>query len=129
MTSRRNFIQKVVAAGVVSTMPRNFFAQKEAVTQNMIASKHPLRVGAPFSFPATDPVAWAKKARELGNGAVYAPSMSLNDRDYIRAIVEAVKANGLIFAEVGCWGVNLLDADRNVRSKNIKTVAEGLPLQ
>ena len=74
----------------------------------MISSKRPLRVGAPFSFPSTDPAAWAKKTRELNNGAVYAPDISLNDRDYIRAIIAAVKENGLIFAEVGRWGVNLL---------------------
>ena len=92
------------------------------------SSNRTLRVGAPFSFPATDPVAWAKKARELRNGAVYVPNMSLDDKDYIRAIVAAVKENGLIFAEVGRWGVNLLEADPKIRAKNINYVTEGLAL-
>ena len=128
MTTRRKFIQQAITAGVVYSMPHHLLAREETVSQNRVSSKHPLRVGAPFSFPATDPAAWAKKARELSNGAVNAPGMSLNDRDYIRAIVAAVKENGLIFAEVGCWEINLLDADLNVRKKNLTTVAEGLAL-
>ena len=128
MTTRRKFIQQAVAAGVAYGIPQHLLARKETVSLNETSSKRPLRVGAPFSFPATDPVAWAKKARELGNGAVYAPGMSLNDRDYIRTIVAAVKDNGLIFAEVGCWGINLLDADLNVRKKNLTKVTEGLAL-
>ena len=92
------------------------------------SSKRPLRVGAPVSFPATDPVAWAKKAREQRNGAVNAPKMSIDDKEYIRAIIAAVKDNGLIFAEVGRFGVNLLDADPMIRAKNIEYVTEGLAL-
>jgi sugar phosphate isomerase/epimerase len=91
------------------------------------SSKRALRVGMPFSFPATDPVAWANKARELGLGAVYPPGMSLDDKDYIRAIMAAVKEHGLVFAEVGRW-VNMLDADPQVRAKNIRFVTEGLAL-
>jgi len=128
MTTRRKFIQQAVAAGVAYGIPHHLLARKETVSKTMISSKHPLRVGAPFSFPTTDPAAWAKKARELGNGAVYAPDISLNDRDYISAITAAVKVNGLIFAEVGRWGVNLLDADMNIRKKNLTTVSEGLAL-
>jgi len=93
-----------------------------------LPSSRLLRVGAPFSFPATDPMAWARKARELCNRAVYVPEMSLNDKDYIRAIVAAVKQNGLIFAEVGRWGINLLEADPDIRTKNINYVTEGLAL-
>ena len=90
MTTRRKFIQQAVAAGVAYGIPHHLLARGETVSQNLISSKRPLRVGTPFSFPATDSVAWAKKARELSNGAVYAPDMSLKDRDYICAIVAAV---------------------------------------
>ena len=85
MLNRRKVL-KTMAFGVNATSSGAWLRVAPA------SSKRPLRVGAPFSFPATDTGAWAKKQE--------APDISRNDRDYIRAIVAAVKENGLIFADV-----------------------------
>lgn len=89
--------------------------------------KKPVRLGGPLFFSDEDPQAWAKKAREMRYRAVYAPKVALDDRTRIDAILQAVRENDLVIAEVGRW-VNLLDADPVKRAKNLKQVTEGLAL-
>ena len=121
----RRKVLKTMAFGVIGASAATTWLH---AAQPSSKSKRFLRVGIPFSYPATDPMAWARKAKELQNKAVYVPEMSLDDKDYIRAIVTAVEENDLIFAEVGAWGTNLLDVDPDIRTKHIKTVSEKLAL-
>lgn len=87
----------------------------------------PVRLGGPLFFSEDDPDLWARHARELGYGAVYAPACRLDDRSRIEAIRKACAENDLIIAEVGRW-VNMLDSRPGESEKNLKTVTEGLAL-
>ena len=119
--NRRNALLTMVAGGAIAASGHNWLHASN------LSWKRPLRIGGPVSFSTADPFAWAQKAKELQYGAVYAPEMSLNDKEYIRSFVTAVKENSLIIAEVGRW-VNILDTDPVKREKNIKYVTEGLAL-
>ena len=90
-------------------------------------SLHPVRLGAPLFFSDEDPEAWARRARELGYGAVYAPGCRLDDRARIGAITEAAARHDIVIAEVGRW-VNLLDPSPEEAKKNLDYVTEGLAL-
>jgi sugar phosphate isomerase/epimerase len=91
------------------------------------ASGAPLRLGAPVSLPGGDPEVLAKAHRAKGYRAAYCPSLRLDDREGIRATVEAFARHDVVIAEVGRW-VNLLDADPLARRRNLATVTEGLAL-
>jgi sugar phosphate isomerase/epimerase len=91
------------------------------------ASAVPLRLGAPVSLEGGDPEALALAHRAKGYRAAYCPVIPLDDRESIRATVEAFARHDVAIAEVGRW-VNLLDADPEARKKNLATVTEGLAL-
>ena len=80
-----------------------------------------------FSTPNGARPAWARRARELGYGAVYAPGCRLGDRARIDAINAATEKENIVIAEVGRW-VNLADRDPEKRKKNLDYVTEGLAL-
>ena len=84
-------------------------------------------MGAPLFFSDEDPSAWARRARELGYGAVYVPDCRLGDRARIDAINAATEKENVVIAEVGRW-VNLADRDPEKRKKNLDYVTEGLAL-
>ncbi len=86
-----------------------------------------LRLGAPVSVPGGDPDALARAHRAKGYRAAYCPDVRLDDRERIRATVEAFERHDVVIAEVGRW-VNLLDPDPETRKKNLATVTEGLAL-
>jgi len=86
-----------------------------------------IRLGAPVSVPGDDPEALARAHRVKGYRAAYCPAIRLDDRERIRATVEAFARHDVVIAEVGRW-VNLLDPDPDARKKNIATVTEGLAL-
>jgi sugar phosphate isomerase/epimerase len=118
---KRRTALKTLALGVASGA---FVSQLFAQTTS---TKHPVRLGAPLFVSDTDPEAWAQRAVDLRYRAVYAPNVSLNDKDRIKAIIEAVQKRHLIIAEVGRW-VNLMDADPEKRAQNLQTVTDGLAL-
>jgi sugar phosphate isomerase/epimerase len=91
------------------------------------ASGSRLRLGAPVSAPGDDPEALARAHRAKSYRAAYCPAIPLDDRDRLRATVEAFARHDVAIAEVGRW-VNLLDPDPVVRKKNTATVTEGLAL-
>ena len=86
-----------------------------------------LRLGAPVSVPDDDPEALARAHRSKGYRAAYCPDIRLDDRERIRATVEAFARHDVVIAEVGRW-VNLLDPDPAARRKNLATVTDGLAL-
>jgi len=86
-----------------------------------------LRLGAPITAPADDPDALARAHRAKGYRAAYCPAIGLDDRERLRATVEAFARHDVAIAEVGRW-VNLLDPDAETRKKNLATVTEGLAL-
>jgi len=86
-----------------------------------------IRLGAPVSVPSDDPEALARAYRAKRYRAAYCPSIRLDDRERLRATVEAFARHDVAIAEVGRW-VNLLDPDTEARKKNIATVTEGLAL-
>jgi len=86
-----------------------------------------IRLGAPLSVPGDDPDALARAHRARGYRAAYCPDIRLDDRERIRATVEAFARHDVVIAEVGRW-VNLLDPDPAARRKNLATVTDGLAL-
>jgi len=86
-----------------------------------------IRLGAPVSVPGDDPDALARAHRAKGYRAGYCPAIRLDDRERLRATVEAFARHDVAIAEVGRW-VNLLDPDPEARRKNVTTVTEGLAL-
>jgi sugar phosphate isomerase/epimerase len=91
------------------------------------ATRGRLRLGAPVSVPGGDPDALARAHRAKGYRAGYCPEVRLDDRERIRATVEAFARHDVVIAEVGRW-VNLLDPDPEARRKNLATVTDGLAL-
>ena len=126
MYNRRTFI-KTSAALATGLIADSTWANERASFSSVPPKTGALRIGAPTYFSDDDPEAWARNAREQGYRAVYAPKVSLNDTQRIKAIREAVNRNDLIIAEVGRW-VNMLEADPAKRADNIKYVTEGLAL-
>lgn len=86
-----------------------------------------IRLGAPVSVPGDDPEALAQAHRRKGYRAAYCPAIRLDDRERLRATVDAFARHDVAIAEVGRW-VNLLDPDPEARRKSIATVTEGLAL-
>ena len=118
---KRRTALKTMALGAVSaTLASTIFAEEKP-------TKHPLRLGGPLFVSDADPEAWAQRAVELRYRAVYAPNVKLDDKDRIKAVIEAIKKRDLIIAEVGRW-VNLMDGDPQKRAQNLQTVTDGLAL-
>jgi sugar phosphate isomerase/epimerase len=86
-----------------------------------------IRLGAPVSVVGDDPDALARAHRAKGYRAAYCPAIRLDDRERIRATVEAFARHDVVIAEVGRW-VNLLEPDPEARRRNVATVTEGLAL-
>ena len=134
MFHRRNFLKTSVAlsTGLVAIPNMNVSsavaqAPVPPSAQPVTGPKKPVRIGGPTFFSEADPDAWAKNAREQRYRAVYAPNVSLNDADRIKAFREAAEQHDLVIAEVGRW-VNMMDADPDKRKANINLVTEGLVL-
>lgn len=86
-------------------------------------SKQKIRLGGPIFLQSDDPVELAREHRKLGYSAAYCPKVELADRERIRAIESAFKAENVVIAEVGAW-VNMLDPDGAKRAKNLAYVAQ-----
>lgn len=86
-------------------------------------SKQKIRLGGPIFLKSDDPVELAREHRRLGYSAAYCPKAELADRERIRAVESAFKAENVVIAEVGAW-VNMMDPDPAKRVKNLAYVAE-----
>jgi hypothetical protein len=120
LMKRRTALKTMALGAAFGTFAQTMFAQATP-------TQRPVRLGGPAFFSDADPEAWAQWHVELRYRAAYAPNVNLNDKDKIKAFVEAVKKRDLVIAEVGRW-VNLMDADSAKRAANLKTVTEGLAL-
>jgi sugar phosphate isomerase/epimerase len=120
--NRRHFLKKsalaAVAIGSVASAARIPASQ---------ASARLVRLGGPIFSKSNDPAELALAHRKLGYSAAYCPAVGLNDTGRIQAIADAFAKHDVVIAEVGRW-VNLLDADAEKRSANLKLVTEGLAL-
>jgi sugar phosphate isomerase/epimerase len=117
---RRSFLAAAGAAAGAA-------AAAGAVARVAEAASPAIRLGAPVSVPGGDPDALARAHRAKGYRAAYCPDIRLDDRERIRATVEAFARHDVVIGEVGRW-VNLLDPDPEARKKNLATVTEGLAL-
>ena len=86
-----------------------------------------MRLGGPIFAGSDDPAVLAQAHRDLGYRGAYAPRVSVNDGDRIRAIIREFSARDVAIAEVGAW-VNMLDPDAEKRRKNMAYVTERLAL-
>jgi sugar phosphate isomerase/epimerase len=124
-TNRRMFLKGsavAMAAGWIQWGAAAMGRGEQAAAQT-----HPIRLGAPVFNPPQDPEALALAHRKLGYRAAYCPAVGLNDKDRIREISRAFSKHDVVIAEVGRW-YNLLDADAEKRTANLKAVTEGLAL-
>ena len=121
---RRTFFSTATAlsAGALLTQPGTAWSQRlmqsRAVRQN--SRQHPVRLGGPVFFSDADPEQWAIEAKKKYR-AVYAPNVSLDDKDRIKAVLEAVKKHDLVIAEVGAWS-NMLESDTAKREEILQNV-------
>jgi sugar phosphate isomerase/epimerase len=90
-------------------------------------SPQPIRLGGPSFANTEDPEALALAHRKLGYRAAYCPNVATKETDRIRAYADAFAKHDVVIAEVGRW-CNLMDADPEVRRKNLETVTDGLAL-
>jgi sugar phosphate isomerase/epimerase len=127
--SRRDFTKRLagasIAAGVIMNAGRA--AQAAELAGPAEGERKPVRLGGPIFAKTDDPEALARAHRKLGYSAAYCPGVKLEDADRIAAITKAFEKQDVVIAEVGRW-VNLLDADPQKRTANLKTVTDGLAL-
>ena len=91
------------------------------------AAKSKIRLGGPIFVKSDDPVELARAHKALGYSAAYCPNVKLEEKEKIRAIEAAFKAENVVISEVGAW-VNLLDPDAAKRKSNMDYVASRLAL-
>ena len=125
---RRSFLNVAAAAATTAaTAGAAARASSRVETPAAPAGAAKLRLGAPLGVPGGDPEALARAHRAKGYRAAYCPDLRLEDREKIRATVDAFARHDVVIAEVGRW-VNLLDPDAEARRKNLQTVSDGLAL-
>jgi sugar phosphate isomerase/epimerase len=86
-----------------------------------------IRLGGPSFCDSSDPEELALAHRKLGYRAAYCPAVELKDETRIHDLSRAFAKHDVVIAEVGRW-VNLLDADHDRRSANLRLVTDGLAL-
>ena len=77
--------------------------------------------------PSDDPKDLARAHREFGYSAAYCPGCKLDDKERIKAIIDAFAAEDVVIAEVGAWG-NQIPPDEAERQKKFENVCERLAL-
>jgi len=87
-----------------------------------------IRFGGPvYNVKSDDPREIAKAHKAKGYTAAYVPYVSLDDKERIKAIREAFKAENVMLAEVGYWD-NVVDTDEQTRKHNIQCLMNALYL-
>jgi sugar phosphate isomerase/epimerase len=86
-----------------------------------------IRLGGPIFLKNDDPGELAREHRRLGYSAAYCPKADATDKERVRAIEQAFKAENVVIAEVGAW-VNMLDPDAEKRRSNLRYVISRLAL-
>ena len=83
--------------------------------------------GEDHGAAADDPVAVARAHREKGYRAAYAPKVSIDDADGIRAVRQAFADEDIMIAEVGYWE-NLIDTEPETRQAHRQKMVDALAL-
>jgi hypothetical protein len=130
--SRRETMKVLAAASVFAATARPSAFQ---------AGKGSVRLGGPVALPGAapggrgdggaslpDPVELAKAARKLGYRAIGCPQADLKDKERIRAIEDACKAEDVVIAEVSAFGFNMMARDSEERRKALDTMCEKMAL-
>jgi sugar phosphate isomerase/epimerase len=86
-----------------------------------------MRLGGPVFVKSEDPEVLARAHRDAGYRAAYVPAVELEDKERVRAVVQAFAARDVVIAEVGAW-VNMLGPDPSARRKNLAYVEKRLAL-
>ena len=83
-----------------------------------------LRLGGPVFIKSEDPADLVRLHQEMGFSAAFVPPFRDTARrhDAIAALAQA----DIIIAEVGAYGINILDTNESVRERNIGTIKERL---
>ena len=87
-----------------------------------------VRLGGQVFNPSNDPVELARAHRKLGYRAAYCRGVTLGEKQKIREMEEAFKAEDVVIAEVGAFGFNMMDTDKEKRNKNLDAVCQKLAL-
>lgn len=87
-----------------------------------------IRLGGPIFSRSDDPAELARAHRELGYRAAYCPRVELEDGQRIEAIEKAFKAEDVVIAEVGAFGLNMIDPDEEKRKKDLEAVCRRMAL-
>ncbi len=119
--SRRDFLGAAGSLAAVAGVSSGSWAEA------MAPDAQPMRFGGPVFLKSDDPAEFAQEHRRLGYRAAYAPDVSVNDQDKIRAIIKEFAARDVAIAEVGAWR-NMLDPDPEKRRQNLSYVQERLAL-
>lgn len=77
-----------------------------------------MRLGLASPLTHNSPEQWAKQLAELGCGCAPFPLNCNDDKEKVKACVEAARENDIVIAEVGIWN-NMLDSDPEKRKENI----------
>jgi len=86
-----------------------------------------IRLGAPVFGRFDDPREFARRHRQLGYRAAYAPEVDLNDEALVQAVRDAFAAEDVVLAEVGAW-CNMLAVDSAQRKVNLAHACNALAL-
>jgi len=87
-----------------------------------------VRLGGPVPSPSEDPVELARTHRKLGYRAASCPRVTLEDKDKIRAIEKAFRAEDVLISEVGAFGFNMMARDPAERKKSLEAMCQRLAL-
>jgi sugar phosphate isomerase/epimerase len=74
-----------------------------------------------------DPVAYAREYSAGGYKAAYMPNIRIEDKDEVKAVIDAVAREGLILGEAGAWK-NLVAHDETIRKANLEFAVHQLAL-
>ncbi len=83
--------------------------------------------GESHGIAADDPEILVNAHKAKGYTAAYAPQVSLNDSEKIRAIRSAFEQADIVIAEVGYWE-NLVDTDKQTREQTRQQMVDSLAL-
>lgn len=89
--------------------------------------ERPAGAGESHGADALDPVALARAHKEKGYRAAYAPRVSLEATDGLRAVRQAFADEDIMIAEVGYWE-NLVDTEPETRKAHRQKMRDALAL-
>jgi sugar phosphate isomerase/epimerase len=87
-----------------------------------------IRLGGTIFSSSHDPLELARAHREMGYRAAYCPGVSLDEKERIRDIEKAFKAEDVVIGEVSAFGLNMMDRDKEQHKKALEDMCYKLTL-